>query len=70
MTTAAAVTGLALAIEGEDRYGFNFALVAYVVLFAAFFGYLAWLHVAQRRIARRLDSLERDVAARRGTSSR
>lgn len=43
----------------DPTFGTGWALAAYVVIFAAFFGYLARLHVAQRRLRRRLEDLER-----------
>lgn len=48
-----------LPTDPEDRYGLGYAIAAYVLIFAAVFGYLAWIHLAQRRLARRLQSMER-----------
>ena len=45
-----------------DRwFGWGYALAAYAVIFVGFFGYLGWLHLAQRRLVRRLDELDRRV---------
>ena len=42
-------------------FGLAYAVTAYVVIFTALFGYLALLHVAQRRLRKRLERLERQV---------
>ena len=52
----------------DDRYGLGYALAAYVLIFAVVFGYLAWIHVASRRLGRRLDALERELAQASGRS--
>ena len=53
-----------LLVESTDpRFGIEYAAAAYGVIFVAFFGYLAYLHVGQRALGRRLEELER-VASR------
>ena len=45
-------------------FGIGYAIAAYVVIFAALFGYLAFLHLAQRRALGRLLRIERQLAER------
>jgi hypothetical protein len=42
----------------SPQFGLGYALAAYVVIFAALFGYLALLHWSARRMALRLGALE------------
>jgi CcmD family protein len=46
-------------LQTDPLFGLPFARAAYVVIFGALFGYVAWLHVAQRRLRQRLESAER-----------
>lgn len=59
------MTLLLAAAEGPNIwFGWGYALAAYVVIFTAFFGYLAYLHVSHRRLRRRLDELQRQLRKR------
>ena len=39
-------------------FGLGYAIAAYVVIFAALFGYIGVLHWSQRRLRHRLEALE------------
>lgn len=49
----------------DPLFGLPHAQASYVVIFAAFFGYVVWLHRGQRALRRRLEDAER----RQGASS-
>jgi CcmD family protein len=53
------MTGLA---SDSPMFGLRYAVAAYVLIFAATFGYVAWLHVVHARLRRRLERLEREAA--------
>ena len=42
-------------------FGASYAIAAYVVIFATLFGYLGAMHVAQRRLRRRIERLEAQI---------
>jgi len=59
------MTLLAAAPAALDRwFGWGYALAAYVVIFAAFFGYLGYLHLSHRQLRRRLEELQRELRGR------
>ena len=43
----------------DPLFGLPYARAAYLVIFAAFFGYCAWLQLGQRSLERRLEEAER-----------
>ena len=45
-------------------FGLGYAIAAYVVIFAALFGYLGVLHWSQRRLRLRLEALEARLGSR------
>jgi hypothetical protein len=56
---------LLAAPAGLDRwFGWGYALAAYIVIFASFFGYVGYLHVSHRRLRRRLEELQRQLRQR------
>lgn len=53
---------MSMTVSADDpAYGLTAAIVSYVVIFGAFFGYLVHLHLGQRRLRKRLDALARRV---------
>ena len=55
---------MAAVIAPDSRFGLGYAIAAYVVIFVGFFGYVLWLHASQRRLRRRLETLERQWPAK------
>ena len=47
----------------DPMFGLPFARASYLVIFGAFFAYVAWLHLGHRSLRRRLEEAERRLAA-------
>lgn len=45
----------------DPRFGMGYMVVAYSVLIAAFFGYVAFNHIRAARLRRRLEEVERKL---------
>lgn len=47
----------------DPLFGLPYAQAAYLVIFGALFGYVAWLHVGHRALRRRLEEAENRLSA-------
>ena len=47
----------------DPMFGLPYARAAYLVIFGALFGYVAFLHLAHRSLTARLDELEKGLSS-------